>query len=476
MCKERLGFVPTDNKVERTNLPHRTNLAVIRKETYGYLVWSYKKDQYFLIKDKSIESLLQSLYTGNTKLSEITNEKLRSELSAIGISDNTEFKFINNKEKSSISPPLDVYFDYTWACNLRCPVCYNRDVARGVTMSDEKVRQVLKELSDNGVMRTHLAGGEPTLMPDRLKNYLDSAKEFGIRASVNTNGTNLTDEVAEILFNSNLVSLTFSVDGSTAAIHDEVRGEGAFDITTEAVKKAVKYKELKNSNTQIQIKAIWYPDTPLSELEALVKLGIELGADVVQFHNPERCLYHEKGYYGNVASDYYHKVEDINNLQKKYQGRVNIWNVCNPLGTEMTIGIPGNKGCIGAQELLAINPNGNITPCLMNPRSLGNLFEDHNGSLNNFLANSNELKNYQANAQVVDDDCQDCNHYESCRGGSKVRSIVEHGNMFGKDPLCPKDYISINDIDVVQNTVEKDDRRYNPEYEYLFAIAVAHSL
>lgn len=456
----------------------KPNFVVARKEPCGLLLWSYAKDAYYLVADKHAIDSIDEITQGQTSLEMTGDDVLQKELAGIGFSSDTKFRNISNPpHRHILSAPLDVYFDYTWTCNLKCPDCYNRNVNRKITMPDEKVRHVFKEMATAGIMRTHLAGGEPTIFPERLENYLSAADENHIRTSVNTNGTFFTDKVAEIIFAHDLVSLTFSIDGSTSILNDNLRGTGSYSKTVDGVKKAVEYKNRIGSKTQIQIKTIWEPYVGIDELENMVKLGIDLGSDVVQFHNPERCLYHEKGYFSKHRDEYYERVKAIKLLEEKYRNNLSIWNVCNPLGTRINIGIPGYKGCIGGKELIAINPDGSMAPCLMNPINLGNLFTDWHGSFLNFWNLSEKLTKYQDDSEILDPDCAECKLYRHCRGGSKVRTLVESGIIYQKDPYCPTDYLKDNDREVIDSGDSNIlDRRSQSKNTYLQQISVTHSL
>lgn len=453
----------------------KPNIIVARSEPCGLLLWSYERDSYYLVKDHSVSRVIEKVVSGEAGKDTINeNGQLANELKEIGFTPDSEVRYFPNKQTGHLSAPLDFYFDYTWACNLRCGDCYNRAVDRAITMPDDQVNHVFSEMANNGIMRTHLAGGEPTLSPKKLENYLNAAKKHGIRASVNTNGLSQTNEVLDILFKSDLVSITFSVDGYIPQLHDNHRGAGNFNRTIEAVEKTVKQKKELGSKTQVQLKTIWRPTTSERELEGMVGLGMELGVDVVQFHNPERCLYHERGYYGKYKDQYYENLQRLNKLQKKYKEQINIWNVCNPLATSLRIGIPGFRGCIGGQELLALNPTGSFAPCLMNPVDLGNLFEEWRGDFSNFWQNSTQLHSFQETVGRVDPSCEQCSIYENCRGGSKVRSRVEYGNLTERDPLCPADYLKLRAGN--SQSTGLPDRRSQGEGQYLQSIAVAHSL
>ena len=100
--------------------------------------------------------------------------------------------------------PPEIYFGYTWLCNLakhQCgegSFCYAAGFLGPTTMREKRVRKIMREFADWGVMRVHLAGGEPTINQHALANYLDSASENGLYGSLATNGLLINDEVLDI--------------------------------------------------------------------------------------------------------------------------------------------------------------------------------------------------------------------------------------------------------------------------------------
>ena len=123
--------------------------------------------------------------------------------------------------------------------------------------------------------------------------------------------------------------------------------------------------------------------------------------------------------------------------------------------------MPNIKGCIGAQELVAINPDGSVTPCLMNKYDLGNIFKEK--SIKNIYSGE-KINRYRK--LITNYECLDCKHHEQCRGGCQVRKLVEYGHITGIDPLCP--------IKNKKETIEI--REEKQKYKYFKKINVYHSL
>lgn len=436
---------------------------LVRHEHFGLLLYSRTLKNYYIPKNKEIEKVIENALNtkrqgGNWK--ENITPDLKEELFILGFGG--DIRELYSELENRLMAPLEIYFDYTYKCNLRCTHCYNKDKLCNVTMPPQKVSSSIKEIYDMGIMRIHLAGGEPTIDPKGLLNYLNTAKEYGLITSMSSNGTLLTDDLCEKLIDLNLFAFTISVDGPDAVSNDSIRGNGNFIKAIEGIKKILSYRNEKKSKTKICIKSVCSTKTPHELIEGIVKLGLSLKVDEIKFYSPERSLHHDLGYYGKNVDKYYEMIKFMEMLKRQYTNKIKVSPVINPVIGCLPIGLSNIKGCIGANELLTINPDGNITPCLMMHESLGNTYET---TLKDFWNKSEKLKRY--NECVKSKECESCNIYKYCRGGCQVRKFVEFSEIKNKDPLCPKDHIE--NFEPVVLDARHDLKHFN-------VICVTHSL
>ena len=403
--------------------------TVIRDETYGLLVFNPNEASYYRIYDEEIKQIILNCITKH----DFTDLKVKNAEVYKKLNINNPI-YINNLVLGKTAfIPLEAYFDYTSKCNRSCPYCYNKKFLGNITMEPEMVRKIISDFAELGIMRIHLAGGEPTINYDDLKNYIDACNRNNLVLSMATNGSLLDDKICDLLMSNDLLSVSISIDSAIKEKNDLTRGQDSYIKIMTGLKKLLEYKEKNNSKTEICFKPVYYPNITKEELEALICLSKELGIQKLKFANPERCLEHQIGYYGNIKEQYYQTARMIQELIEKNNSDLQITNISNPVLYNFIIGIEENKGCIGAQELLTINPDGRITPCLMNHYLLGNIYEYK--SVKDFLANSKKLKEYIS--MIEKSDCN-CSIQEACRGGCQVRKIVEYGKIYSHDPLCPK--------------------------------------
>jgi MoaA/NifB/PqqE/SkfB family radical SAM enzyme len=91
----------------------------------------------------------------------------------------------------------------------------------------------------NGIASVVVSGGEPTLSK-WLIPVVRTLKANGLEFSVSTNATLLTEERTTELASAGLTKATVSLDGATAATHDQLRGPGAFGKALQGLRRLVK--------------------------------------------------------------------------------------------------------------------------------------------------------------------------------------------------------------------------------------------
>lgn len=133
-----------------------------------------------------------------------------------------------------------VQWDITSACNLRCRHCRSESfygdgsLERNLPLADVKAK--IDDLERRGVRRIHFLGGEPFVRKD-MDEIVSYASSRDILCSINTNGTLITDDVAERIIRAGVFLLTFSLDGPDSESHDAIRGAGSFVRTMRGIER-----------------------------------------------------------------------------------------------------------------------------------------------------------------------------------------------------------------------------------------------
>ena len=140
-------------------------------------------------------------------------------------------------------PPI-VVWNCTQRCNLKCLHCYARSQDRIYQgeLTTEEGKTFLHDLADFRVPVILFSGGEPTLRKDIIE-LASQAKELGIRVVLSTNGTLITDKLAEEIIKVGFGEVGISLDG-IGAVNDHFRGqEGAFEAALQGFRRLVALKQ-----------------------------------------------------------------------------------------------------------------------------------------------------------------------------------------------------------------------------------------
>ncbi len=123
-----------------------------------------------------------------------------------------------------------VVWNITRTCNLRCMHCYSDSMAMKYPgeLTWEQMQAVVRDLAAYRIPSLLLSGGEPMIHP-RFFDLVELASAAGLKLTISTNGTLITEEKAAALKAANVAYVGISLDG-IGEIHDRFRGkEGAFD-------------------------------------------------------------------------------------------------------------------------------------------------------------------------------------------------------------------------------------------------------
>ncbi len=125
---------------------------------------------------------------------------------------------------------FSVLVELTYRCNLDCFFCYNDLGLRGRPLSVEQYYELFDDLRELQVLNLTLSGGEPLAHPDFLRLGA-RARELGFVVRVKSNGhalrgvmaRRIRDEIDPFL-------VEVSLHGATAAVHDrQTREPGSFE-------------------------------------------------------------------------------------------------------------------------------------------------------------------------------------------------------------------------------------------------------
>jgi MoaA/NifB/PqqE/SkfB family radical SAM enzyme len=179
-------------------------------------------------------------------------------------------------------PLLSAKLKLTWRCNLRCGLCrlWRRPKIydHSFTIPYETAAAILAQLHRRGLRKVHFSGGEVLLL-DYFPAIVRLARELGLQVNLTTNGTLLTKDVARMLVDERVHSVTVSIDSPSARQHDAMRGRaGAWKDAWRGVEELVERKAKKGRGPTVAVNTIMTRKN-IGRLDALYELLIARGVE-----------------------------------------------------------------------------------------------------------------------------------------------------------------------------------------------------
>ncbi|MEN6404391.1 MAG: radical SAM protein [Armatimonadia bacterium] len=297
----------------------------------------------------------------------------------------------------------------TYRCQHKCPFCYADAPGRGARTAEMTTEQVCTILDrfrhDAKVPTVSFTGGEPTLRPD-LPTFVAHAKSLGMRTNLITNGVRCADDtLVAALADAGLDSAQVSIEGRTAAVHDQVTGTvGSFDQALQGIRNLRARNIHTHTNTTICAEnrddVINIPDLAHElgheyfSMNMVIRTGSAAGDD-----NPVG--------YTTIQS----LVEPILNRARELGLRM-VWYSPLPycLFNPVTIGL-GSNSCAAADGLLSVAPDGQVLPCSSFEQGIGNLLTEPFDTIWNKRA-----ARYWRNKEYLPPVCKKCDLSQICCG------------------------------------------------------------
>lgn len=347
--------------------------------------------------------------------------------------------------------PFLVVWDLTHACNLKCKHCYQRaDRPLPDELTTEEGKRLINELVDSNVVALAFSGGEPLMRRDffELAAY---ARSLGMYVAIATNGTLITMEMAKRLKEA-VDYVEVSLDGAAAKTHDKFRGiPGSFDRAVDGIKNCVKagiYTCIATTATKLN----------LHEMQKTYELANKLGCkrqmifnfvptgrgiDMVNLDlSPEEREGLLEWSYANLVSGGGCAVLEtapqlariaLKHAEETEGGPL----VSSHFGTATNLGEHTRLlaeflgGCGAGRCYCAIEPNGDVKPCVFIPIKVGNIREK---PFLEIWRDSPVLLDLRDRSKTKGH-CSTCEYRYAC-GGCRARAYGYFGDYHMPDPGC----------------------------------------
>jgi radical SAM protein with 4Fe4S-binding SPASM domain len=347
-----------------------------------------------------------------------------------------------------LNAPFLVVWDFTHRCNLRCAHCY-QDAQRALPgeLSMEEALGVIDQLEEAGVGAIAFAGGEPLMRRD-FYEVAAYASAHGFYVALATNGTLITQSVAERLKASGVEYVEISIDGKDAESHDDMRGiPGAFNRSVEGLRRCAEaglYTCVATTVTSRNIDQVADIHRLTGELGARQLMCFNFiptgrGADMVdQDITP---VQREALMQQILAMDMNGKSPVALSTAPQF-GRISVagdeemvsaghFYIGSELGSKARVLSDFIGGCGAGRLYCSIEPTGDVQPCVFLPVVVGNLREStfsevwHGSPVLQSLRDRSDLKG----------SCGTCENRFIC-GGCRARAWAYYRDLKAPDPGC----------------------------------------
>jgi MoaA/NifB/PqqE/SkfB family radical SAM enzyme len=253
---------------------------------------------------------------------------------------------------------FSVLFELTYVCNLRCFYCYNDLGASGEPLEMDEYDRILHELAEMQVMNLTLSGGEPLAH----RHFFDIgrlARELGFVTRIKSNGHALNAEVARRLRTEvDPFVVELSLHGATTQTHDrQTRVKGSFE------KLMCNIGDMRDAGLRVKLNCALtrWNEAEVEEIFALAeRLGVQIAVNSIVTPRDD----------GDLAPlDIAATDDGVRRLHEHFAR--------NAAGaaphTECHETPSVSKNCGAGSSTIAIDPFGEVYPCVQWRRSLGNV-------------------------------------------------------------------------------------------------------
>ncbi|MDD4293979.1 MAG: radical SAM protein [Candidatus Omnitrophica bacterium] len=326
--------------------------------------------------------------------------------------------------------PLRAMLELTYKCNHKCLYCYNP--AGEIDKEELSTKQwfgVLDELAVLGTLSVAFTGGEVLLRPDITEICLYARKK-GFKVILMTNGSLITEEVADRLIKMGIARFEISFLGASKESFDSIsQVSGSFDKVVNAL-KVLKARgvipQLKTCVTNVNINEITkicefakaldvsFSYSPL----VIPKLDLDNGPNKfrigpAEFLDIKRKVKDALAFDDKPLSE--KKIKRIKEMNKKRQERPGFWE------RERLF------NCMAGSSGIFINPYGEMKVCMTVPDPSFNVLQfGVMGAWRKCVEFADQLK------APKDWQCYECEVRDWC-SWCPGRGYLNTGNIFG----CP---------------------------------------
>jgi len=337
-----------------------------------------------------------------------------------------------------------LFWETTAGCNLECVHCRRLDVSKQLMKNDLTTAESLDfvtRLAEFAKPILVLSGGEPLFRPD-IFDIAAHARDRGLAVALATNGTLISEPVAQKIVAAGIRRVAISIDGADATTHDAFRRQpGSLAAALNG------FRHLKRLGMSMQINCTVTKHN-VHQIETLYAMARDLGADALHLFMlvPVGCGVQiaessmlPAAEYERVLNWMYDKSK-LGELHLKATCAPHYFRIYHQRRTEnrepRTENRPGmeamTKGCLAGSAICFVSHTGEVFPCGYLPVSAGNVRRQ---SMADIWNNSAVFARLRDDSQL-EGKCGCCEFKKVCMGCRARAFYEEDGNYMAEEPYC----------------------------------------
>jgi radical SAM protein with 4Fe4S-binding SPASM domain len=305
----------------------------------------------------------------------------------------------------------------------------------------EEAKALLDDISEVSKPVLVLSGGEP-LLRKVLFEIAKHGTDKGFRMCIATNGTLVTDEIVGKMQEAGIKICSLSLDGSTAAVHDDFRQQpGAFEATLRAA------ETFRRNGMQFIVNSS-FAKRNQHDIAATCKLAKSIGAHAWYMFMIVPTGRGQEIMSELISKEDYEEILEWHYRMERQETDMLVRPTCAPhyyrvrlqkmkedgekfTPRTLTFSTGGGKGCICAQSICFIDSKGNVQPCSYFPVVAGNVKKEKFGKIwrdSDLFRSLRDFERYKGR-------CGECEYLNVC-GGCRARADAVLEDYLGEEPFC----------------------------------------
>ncbi len=341
----------------------------------------------------------------------------------------------NLREWTASSPLKTLFWNMTYACNYRCPICFtDAGAARHDELTTSEASKLAKKAHEAGVHDILISGGEPFMRADILA-VLARLAEFGTSARIASNGSLLDAGILARLRQETLTrSFQISLESLDPDLYASFHGTSPSMLT-----KVLKNLRLIQDNGFHTTVAVRLTPETLPGIPGLLDLAAREGWSTLTLHLPvpTKRISRAFGRSEDVLSLLEPVLDHFCGLSERWLAETYIpWAEYHPVIRRVATRVRVvHRGCRAGRDRLTISPHGFISPCVcldMPAAYIGNVRTDDLSDCFERSPLCDMIR--RPGAYGI---CLDCPNLGHCGGGCRAVAFAQSGRLDGQDGTCP---------------------------------------